>query len=83
MNVRIVSRSLLEGTKKYDYCPYCMKELKEQQVDYQTVLKPLFRITKAIYDPKRQKETLADFYECTRCKRADITVETFLDFYCE
>jgi hypothetical protein len=83
MNDRIIARSLLEGTKKYDYCPYCVKELTAQGQDYQSTLKPLFRLVKATYDQKRQKEIRYETYECPKCKRADITVETFLDFYCE
>lgn len=81
-NVKILSRKQLEPEDKYDYCPYCVKEMKDRNQDWQKDLAPLFIVTTAEYRGPEQRDFVSRHYECPRCKRADITVDTFYKFYC-
>lgn len=82
-NTRIISRKMLSGNDKYDYCPFCMAELEASNVDYKAVLRPLWKIVTATYRGKGMRDFLQERYECQRCKKADITVNDFVTAYCK
>jgi C4-type Zn-finger protein len=81
-NPKIISRKQMNGESEYAYCPFCKTELEADGKDYKEVLHPLFRIVTAKWDDDVKREILDTHYECPRCKKADITVDTFLKVYC-
>lgn len=84
-NKRELSHKYLEGKSKYDYCPYCVKKMEEEGVDWKEKLKPL-KLVKTAEPIKREDGTYWDYidshYECIRCDAMNITTETFRMYYC-
>lgn len=84
-NKRELSHKYLEGKSKYDYCPYCVKKMEEEGVDWKEKLKPL-KLVKTAEPIKREDGTYWDYidshYECIRCGAMNITTETFRMYYC-
>ena len=83
-NKREIYFKYLDGSSKYDYCPYCVRKCEEEGQNYKERLKPLKYVKTA--DPiKRSDGTYWDFidfhYECLRCGAINITVKTFEIFY--
>lgn len=82
-NAKIISRKQMSGESEYAYCPFCKNELEQDGKDYKELLHPLFKIVTARWDDEVKREILDAHYECPRCKKADITVDTFLQIYCK
>lgn len=77
---RILYRKRLGGTTLYDFCPYCVKAIKEAGEDYHT-LPPLFEFKTVEWDKAMKSEYVSDTqWECPACKKIT-TMQTFLDFY--
>lgn len=78
-NRRFIGKRQLEAVSKYSYCPYCIKECKEKDVNYQDVLKPI-HIYKMLDSIKKDDGTYRGFvdeiYFCERCNR-ELSVEVF------
>jgi hypothetical protein len=82
-NPKIISRKQINGESEYAYCPFCKDELIQDGKDYKELLQPLFRIVTAKWDDEVKREILDTHYECPRCRKTDITVDTFLKVYCK
>jgi predicted SprT family Zn-dependent metalloprotease len=82
-NPKIISRKQMSGETQYTYCPFCFKELNSQGKDYKEFMQPLFEVVTAKWDEAGKRDIITKHYECPRCKKADITVETFLEVYCK
>lgn len=83
MNAKIISRKQRTGEDKYDFCPFCRHELEEEGKDYKEFLQPLFTVVTAKWDDEVKRDIFSTHYECPRCRKADITVETFVSLYCK
>lgn len=81
-NPRLISRKQLSGESDYSFCPFCLKELRAEGKEPKDYLQPLFQVKTMTYQTKQKRDTVESHYECPRCKRADITVDTFLEVYC-
>lgn len=84
---KIIFRKQMEGATKYDYCPYCVKELENDGKSWRETLRPLLRVKTAeeIYDENGNytgKDIIDTHYECSRCHSERITVDTFVREYC-
>lgn len=84
---KIISRKQLSGNSRYDYCPYCVKELEHEGQEWQKTLRPLFQIITA--EPMKTadgkwagRDYIDTHYECGMCKSERITTETFVRVYC-
>ena len=84
-NKREISHKYLSGKTKYEFCPYCIKKMEEEGVDWKEKLKPL-KLVKTAEPIKREDGTYWDYidthYECIRCGAMNITAETFRMYYC-
>ncbi|MBO6105856.1 MAG: hypothetical protein J6O99_08155 [Methanobrevibacter sp.] len=85
-NKRIISQKYLQGKSKYVYCPFCVKKAEEEGIDWKEKLFPLRYVVTA--EPIQNKDgTYWDYidthYECSKCGNTNITVKTFMIFYCE
>ncbi|MCQ2587951.1 MAG: hypothetical protein MJ174_07535 [Treponema sp.] len=85
MNERFISKKRLSAGNKYNYCPYCVKELEEAGKPYTDVLLPLWKLVTA-RPVERQDGTTKDcFYSsyiCERCKRKNLDTKDFMIVYC-
>ena len=81
-NPKIISRKQLSGENDYSFCPYCLKELRAEGKDPKDYLQPLFKIVTATYQEAFKRDLIESHYECPRCKKTDITVDTFMQIYC-
>lgn len=82
-NPKILSRKQTSGEDKYCFCPFCKAELEKDGKDYKEFLQPLFKVVTATWDDVQKQEFIDMHYECPRCKKSDITTDTFFNFYCK
>ena len=81
--LKLISRKQMDPEGEYSYCPFCRYELEEEGKAYKEFLQPLFRMVLAHWDDEVKREILTTQYECPRCKKSDMTVDTFIGFYCK
>ena len=82
-NIKLISRKQMDAEGQYSYCPFCKDELTKEGKDYKELLQPLFKLVIATWDDEVKREIIDTHYECPRCRKADMTVDTFLQFYCK
>lgn len=82
-NPILLSRKQMDGEGKYSYCPFCKQELEAEGKNYKDFLQPLFCMVFKKWDNEVKREIISTQYECPRCRKADMTVETFVGFYCK
>ena len=85
-NKRELSSKYLAGKTKYEFCPYCIKKMEEEGVDWKEKLKPLKYVvtSEAIKQSDGSYMNYIDsHYECFRCGNTNITTQTFVKFYCD
>lgn len=79
-DMKILQRTQLEGKDKYEYCPYCVQEAKENGKSW-TELPPLFKLLTATYMDNYKRDLVETKWECPKCRRISDT-ETFIKYYC-
>lgn len=89
-NYRILSKHQIKDRSKYNFCPYCWQELRSQGVFEDKILKDPATLQTLWYtkllvieqnDNKEKTTYIEENYQCTRCKRKNITVDDFCAFY--
>ena len=87
-NKREVSHKYLSGKSRYDYCPFCVKQIEEEGItDWlsKEKLKPLKRIETVepiLQSDGSYREYYDHHYECIKCGNTNINTNTFYFFYC-
>ena len=81
------TKVVLSGNSIYEYCPYCVDELKKRGVFYkdEPSLKPLTLNKGYWYIQEKNgvhREVPDSRYECGRCGTKNITADTFVKYYC-
>lgn len=83
---KIITRKQLSGNSKYDYCPFCVRELEAEGKEWKEILRPLFQVKIAepmkIEDGQWTRDYIETRYECGRCKNDRIDTEVFVKLYC-
>lgn len=86
---KVVSRKQFPGTDIYQYCPFCVKRIKEAGLDYKQELRPLWIVRyKELYaiSPNEGRIIYNTYWECDFCRDTEtqkakkITVEDFCNF---
>ena len=82
-NMQLISRKQMDPEGTYNYCPFCKHELEADGKNYKEILQPLFKLVLKHWDADVKRDIITTQYECPRCRKADMTVETFVGFYCK
>lgn len=77
-----------DGNGKYNYCPYCIKDIKKltPDKDYKEVMKPIIYNKVLCVDDEHFKENgdnvkwIEEFWECPRCRKK-LTDEDYVLHY--
>ena len=84
-NKREISHKYLEGKTKYEFCPYCVKQMEQEGINWKEKLKPL-KLVKTAEAIKQNDGSYIEYvdshYECIKCGAANINTETFRMYYC-
>lgn len=85
-----LSKHQLKDRIKYNFCPFCWKELRSQGILEDKILKDpqtlqtlwFVKILTKEQNKNGEKITyIEESYQCTRCKRKSINVDDFYAFY--
>lgn len=86
---KVVSRKQFPGTSIYQYCPFCVKRVKDAGLDYKQELRPLWIVRyKELYAMSADEGKIVynTYWECDVCrdsktqKAKEIKVEDFCNF---